>query len=235
MWAYQLNFFFLLAIVIGGLIYIFKGEVFRDNIWGKLLGLAIVAPLFFGGVIPAYNEMMQYSTDTMAESSEAKEQDEQAMLLAEKEYYQSINGPKATLETDEEYNIRKYDFKPKSQTISWDEAGDCVGQTVTVEGVVVESTYYQFDGGIDNGGSAIFYLNLGNAFPDTNRFTAIIWYEDILNGSVDDTFTLPSATEGYTVQITGTVVDYEGVPEIEISNTNQIRIASSLGEYLFGD
>ncbi|WP_143412129.1 DUF6273 domain-containing protein [Arabiibacter massiliensis] len=134
---------------------------------------------------------------------------------------------------EEEYNIREYGLKPKEQTIDWSDARNYIGQTVTVEGTVVEVARYQFNGGIDNGGSEIFYLNLGNAFPDINRFTAIIWYEDILTGSVYEELTYSSAVVGYTIQITGTVIDYEGVPEIEIRSNSQVKVTSAaLGDWL---
>lgn len=227
MWVYQFNFIVLLAVAIGGFVIVFRGREFKDSVWKKLIGFAMVLFIVFYGVIPAYDTLILQSTDIPTEPSTLDEENEMARLLAEKEYYQSSGGPQATLETDEEYNIREYGFRAKSQTIRWDEAIHHIGQTVTVEGTVVEVAIHQFNGGIDAGGSAIFYLNMGNPFPDANRFTAIIWYEDTLNGNVNDDLTLPAAVVGNVLQITGVVVDYEGIPEIEIASSQQVRVAAS--------
>lgn len=132
-----------------------------------------------------------------------------------------------TLEvTEEEHNIIEYGFAPRSQTIEWYEARNHIGQIKTVEAVVEQSTWYIF-GGEDNYGGTITFLNMGNAFsPECNdRFQAIIWGDDTEDGSVDRDLIFPHMTEGKRIQVTGTIEEREGVPQIVIRSNSQVRLA----------
>lgn len=132
------------------------------------------------------------------------------------------------VETEEQVNVREHGFVPRSQTIRWDEAKNHIGQTLTVEGVVVEVVPRSVKGG------TIYYLNMGNAYSKKNndRFQAIVWGEhtDAVGGNV-------KALEGKRVQITGMIKVYKdadhggkvytGPPEIEVSQRSQVKIADA--------
>lgn len=96
----------------------------------------------------------------------------------------------------------------RSALISWKEAEDYYGQTVTVAGKVVAAK---------NTGKACFL----NFHPDWKRtFTAVIFASDFGR--------FPSAPEdlflGREVRVTGRVREYRGKPEMVIEAPSQIRI-----------
>ncbi|MEW5857599.1 MAG: hypothetical protein AB1861_09490 [Cyanobacteriota bacterium] len=98
--------------------------------------------------------------------------------------------------------------------ISWNEARYHIGERTTVYGPVA-STYWA----TGSKGQPTF-INLGNAYPNTNRFTAIIWVQNRGNFS----FAPESYYGGKTISVTGLIVDYEGVPEIEVTSPSQIQV-----------
>jgi hypothetical protein len=82
--------------------------------------------------------------------------------------------------------------------ITWDQAKDYVGQNVTVTGPVV--------GTHDFGQAAV--LNIGKDYPNPSRFTVYIPGEKRA-GVPDDLYI------GKTISVTGTLKQYQDVPEIE--------------------
>jgi hypothetical protein len=83
-------------------------------------------------------------------------------------------------------------------TITWEQAKDYIGQSVTVIGPVV--------GTHDFGGAAV--LNIGKDFPDPTRFTVYI--------SADNRAGIPDDLDkGKTISVTGTLKVFHDVPEIE--------------------
>lgn len=95
----------------------------------------------------------------------------------------------------------------------WSEAGSRVGETVTIQGPVVGAAYLP-----EETGSPTF-LNLGEDFPSEDRFTVVIW-----DGDRGDFPTPPEdAFAGQKVIVTGTISEYEGTPQIEVSDPSQIE------------
>ena len=108
----------------------------------------------------------------------------------------------------------KASIAPKSSAISWRDAANYVGVEVTIQGPVA-GTYYASS----TSGKPTF-LNIGVDYPNDSRFTVLIWGRNRSNFS--------SAPEtlysGCTIEVTGTVYIYEGLPQIEIVSPDNIEI-----------
>jgi hypothetical protein len=102
----------------------------------------------------------------------------------------------------------------KSNVLSWEEAGDHVGQKVTIEGPVIGAMWAQ-----SSSGSPTF-LNIGRDYPDSDRLTVLIW-----EGNRDN---FPAAPEslyaGKTIRVTGVIKLYKGSPQIEVKGPQQIAV-----------
>lgn len=94
------------------------------------------------------------------------------------------------------------------EVISWLDADQYYGETVTIEGIVVASY---------NSGKACF-LNFHEDY--SSYFTAVIFQSDFEN--------FPDSPEDYyygkTVRITGKIKEYQDSPEIILESTDQIEI-----------
>lgn len=103
---------------------------------------------------------------------------------------------------------------PQPSGIPWDEAKYHIGERTTVYGPVASTKWATGSRGQPT------FINLGNAYPNTNRFQAIIWVQNRGN--------FPFAPESYysgkTISVTGLIVDYEGIPEIEVTSPSQIEV-----------
>jgi len=97
-------------------------------------------------------------------------------------------------------------------SVSWADASSVVGTVATVRGPVAGTSYRP-----DVNGAPTF-INLGKDYPDPSRFTAIVW------GDARSNFSEPpeSMFSGVGLCVRGTVVDYQGVPEIEVQDPNQV-------------
>ncbi len=108
----------------------------------------------------------------------------------------------------------KASIAPISSTISWRDAANYVGADVTIQGPVA-GTYYASS---TNGQPT--FLNIGVDYPNDCRLTVLIWGRNRSNFS--------SAPEtlysGSTIEVTGTVYIYEGLPQIEIVSPDYIKI-----------
>jgi hypothetical protein len=101
-----------------------------------------------------------------------------------------------------------------AHAVSWKNARNYVGRVVTVKGRVVD-TYFA----ASSNGQPTF-LNLGVAYPNTRRFTIVIWREDRAR------FRKPERRYyRRTVCVRGLVETYDGAPEIQLSSPSRIRIA----------
>jgi len=100
------------------------------------------------------------------------------------------------------------------QAIPWDEATAHIGETVTIEGPVAGAMYSK-----GSNGSPTF-LNVGADYPDESRFTVVIWGADRghFEPAPEDQFS------GQTIRVTGTVVEYQGMPQIEVATPSDIEI-----------
>ena len=82
---------------------------------------------------------------------------------------------------------------------------DSVGRSVTVSGKVYG--YYRTNGTV--------FLNFGGEYPD-QCFTAVVW-------EPDDFEWLNRSVEGSSVEISGDVDMYDGVPEIDVNRRSQLE------------
>ena len=103
--------------------------------------------------------------------------------------------------------------EPQPQGIPWEQAVHHVGERTTVYGPVVSTKWASSSRGQPT------FLNIGRAYPDSNRFTVVIWIQNRGNFS--------SAPENYydgkTISVNGLIDTYEGVPQIEVSSPSQIQ------------
>jgi DNA/RNA endonuclease YhcR with UshA esterase domain len=99
------------------------------------------------------------------------------------------------------------------QAIPWDEASAHIGESVTIEGPVAGVMYSE-----GSNGSPTF-LNVGADYPDESRFTVVIWGADRghFEPAPEDQFS------GQTIRVTGTVVEYQGMPQIEVATPSDIE------------
>lgn len=98
---------------------------------------------------------------------------------------------------------------------SWSEAGRHLGEMACVEGVVASV-------GTSRGGDV--FLNLGKPYPDPGRFTLFVPARHV--GKFEAQFGLRFWTNlvGKTVRALGTIEEYKGSPEIELSDPQNLTI-----------
>ena len=96
--------------------------------------------------------------------------------------------------------------------ISCYEAKNHVGERTTVYGTVVSTKY-----AVESSGKPTF-LNMCYDYPNENGFTVVIWD--------DNRAKFPQPPEDYydskTIYVSGLIVLYDGVPEIEVTSPSQI-------------
>ncbi len=101
-----------------------------------------------------------------------------------------------------------------ANTISWNDAHRFVGQTKTVCGNVVRTTF------AENTTGQPTYLDLGRAYPDPSRLSIVIW------GNQRANFPTPPETmyRNKTICVNGVIKTYQGVAQIEVRTPAQIEI-----------
>jgi hypothetical protein len=98
--------------------------------------------------------------------------------------------------------------------VSWNTARKHVGRVVTVRGPVVDTYFASSSNGQPT------FLNLGARYPDTRRFTVVIWSEHRAR------FGRPEVRYyRRTVCVRGLVEMYNGAPEIQLASPSRIRTA----------
>ena len=138
-----------------------------------------------------------------SEMKEAKDHSQGDYLKYEQEQLESMN------EADRQREITDlYD-----ESIIYEDAWDFVGEKKTVMGEIAD--IYTSD---ESNGRPIF-IDIGNAYPDTNRVTAVIWEENrnALQSTVD------ALNIGDTVFIYGYLDVYDGIIKIEVTEPSQIK------------
>lgn len=100
-----------------------------------------------------------------------------------------------------------------SGAISWTEAAQHVGETVTICGPVADTEYAETSEGSPT------FIDLGAPYPDKSRVTIVVWGKD------RESFPYPPETipVGWTVYVTGEVYLYDGVCNIEVTSPSQIE------------
>ncbi len=100
-----------------------------------------------------------------------------------------------------------------SNAIAWHEAKNHVGERATICGPVIDTHYASTSKGKPT------FLNIGQDYPSANRFTVVIW--DDYRGN------FPQAPDVYyigkTICVTGLIIEYERIPEIEVKSPSQIQ------------
>ena len=92
-------------------------------------------------------------------------------------------------------------------TTTWDDAVSVVGESATVCGPLVSARY-------DSSSRATF-LNLGEDYPDPDRFTIVVW-----GSSPQGSALLDDPPVGLETCGSGEVSLYQGVAQIEMSSTS---------------
>ena len=97
--------------------------------------------------------------------------------------------------------------------ISWEDAGDYVGESVTIYGPVKGTKVAKSSKGQPT------FIDVGASYPSTDRVTCVIWSENRGN--------FPSSPEVYykgkNIRVTGTLYIYNGGLNIEVSSPSQIE------------
>ena len=104
--------------------------------------------------------------------------------------------------------------EPCPGAIDWTEAASAEGQNVVVQGQVMSARY---ESGIT--GEPTF-LNVGADYPDPSRFTVVIWGQD--RGNFDEAPEV--AYDSETLCVSGDVTNYQGVPQMAVSDPSQVTI-----------
>jgi len=127
----------------------------------------------------------------------------------------------ADLNPDEYFAAKQYNPKATTDSpslagnvVSWSRAVDYIGNTVTVCGPVID--VYQSTA---SKGKPTF-INIGKPYPDPERFTVIIWE----NNRAKFSQAPENCYEGKTICVTGKIIEYNGMAEIEVKNPDQIQI-----------
>ncbi len=133
-----------------------------------------------------------------------------AELNAEMALEQRLEGEADIART--ETRIAEFNESQDENTINWSEAASYVGEHATVCGPVVSARYVP-----SSRGSPTF-INVGADYPDEDRFTVVIWGNDReLFGSSPEIDYL-----GETICVTGAIILFDRIVEIEISDPSQI-------------
>jgi hypothetical protein len=101
-----------------------------------------------------------------------------------------------------------------SGAISWTEASQHIGETVTIYGTIVEATYASSSSGKPT------FINIGAVYPDKSGVSIVIW-EDYRSRFSSAPEVLYS---GKTVCVTGEIYLYRDACYIEVQSPSQIKV-----------
>lgn len=98
--------------------------------------------------------------------------------------------------------------------IDWTEASSHIGETVTVYGPVTGTEYASASNNQPT------FINIGAAYPDDSRVTAVVWGED------RNSFPYPPETipTGKTVCVTGELYAYDNATYVKVTSPNQLTV-----------
>ncbi len=103
---------------------------------------------------------------------------------------------------------------PPVPTLDWSTAREYVGKKVVIKGKVRMTNYSTKSQGRPT------FLNIGNGYPVKSRLDVIIWGNDLHNWNEPPVHLY----FGKTIVISGIVKIYNGIPRIEVSTPEQIKI-----------
>lgn len=98
--------------------------------------------------------------------------------------------------------------------ISWEEATEHVDERIVVEGQVASVGFSEAGRG---------FLNLGNPYPETPRFTVVI-EPDCLPAFEARFGDMRERFEGRVIRVYGKIILFDGIPEIKLCNPNHLWI-----------
>lgn len=174
-----------------------------SNHWGLMI-------IVFGGPVLLVLIASQLNTCTH-DGIQGYEEPAQPVVRVEPEDWTKIDGPSLTgivpSDLPEEPAI------PQG-AIDWNEAGQHVGEVVTVFGPVAGASYASESNG------APTFINMGAPYPDEGRVSIVIWGENRSN------FPSPPETmySGKTICVTGEVYVYGNACNIEAQSPSQIEV-----------
>lgn len=131
----------------------------------------------------------------------------------EKERTSTYEPSEATTKIDNGINTWRTTGFSQPQFISWDQAKYHIGERTTVLGPVKSTKWATGSKGQPT------FLNIGNPYPNPNRFTVVIWGRNRSNFP----FAPAIYYAGKTILVTGLIEEYKGVPEIEVVSPTQIQ------------
>jgi len=116
----------------------------------------------------------------------------------------------------DELALQVEEFEPQipSDAIDWTEAGQHVGQVVTIYGTVAGARFVSGSNGQPT------FINIGVDHPNQNRVTAVIWGENRGNFSQAPEIMY----RGRTITVTGEVYIFDGAANIEVTSPAQIQV-----------
>lgn len=99
-------------------------------------------------------------------------------------------------------------------SLNWEEAASHLGEKQSVCGPVLGAAYASTSEGQPT------FLNIGENFPDENRFSVVIW------GDARENFSTPPETAylGKTICIHGEISQFEGVVQVTVEFPTQISL-----------
>lgn len=165
----------------------------KENIISFLQGAAIVA---------GFSAVLLFGAISLASCEDEEPSKSIDQQLSEMEEAQQEEALQAYYE-EADYQAEQ------AGAIDWDEAEDHIGEYVTIYGAVEEVS----QPGVS--GDPIF-VDIGNAYPD-DRVTGVCWSE--YHSAFDDLFSY----EGNLVLMEGTLYMHEGTPNIELTDSSQIK------------
>lgn len=138
-------------------------------------------------------------------------------------FYSPFHGEEVSPETSDRRSLtsdQERDVDPDfcQDPVPWSDASSAVGERVYVEGPLVS---------VKSDETATF-MNIGADYPDPSRFTVVIWHEGRLAANFDSPteVTYSSGEIGPTLCVFGEVTEYQGVPQIAMTDMSQMRMAA---------
>jgi len=105
---------------------------------------------------------------------------------------------------------------PVEQVVSWQDAGQHIGQEATVEGAIIVAEHK----------GSVIYLNFSRDYR--HDFKIVIFPDDAAQfpGPPEDIY------DGHTLRVKGEIIEYEGAPEIIVREPSQIEVIGAQAELL---
>ena len=101
----------------------------------------------------------------------------------------------------------------RDMSVPYEDAWDFLGETYMIEGTIADISR-----AVDSTGSPTF-IDLGEAYPSTNRASIVIWEEHLDDVSI----VLDELSIGDSIFVEGYIDSYDGVIQIEVTDPAQIH------------